>query len=165
MTMQMQDLRGLYIHKLQDIYDAEQQGLQAMQQMSRMVQNPQLRQGLEMHLQQSQGQVQRLEQIFQGMGEQPGGVTCEGMKGLIAEGQKIMGEDMAPEVRDAVLIAAQQAAEHYEIAGYGTARTYARLLGEDQAAQLLGQTLEEEKQADDKLTQMAQQINVQAMDA
>lgn len=164
MTMQMQDLRDLYVQKLQSIYDAEQQGLQAMGQMSQVVQNPQLKQGMEAHLQQTQRQVQRLEQLFQQMGQQPGGETNRAVQGLIAEGQKYMQGDMAPEVRDAALIAAQQAMEHYEMAGYGTARTYAQLLGEDQAAQMLEQTLEEEKMADEQLTQIARQINVQAMD-
>ena len=163
--MQMQDLQDLYIHKLQDIYSAEQQALQLMQQGSGMLQTPELKQGMQMHIEQTQGQIQRLEQIFQKHGEQPGGEECLAMRGLVQEAQKLMQEDASPEVLEAGLIACQQAIEHYEIAGYGTARTYAQLLGDNEAADLLEQTLNEEKRTDDLLTQVAQQINVQAMEA
>lgn len=165
MAMQMQDLQDLYVHKLQDIYSAEQQGLQAMQQSVEMIQTPELKQGMMMHIDQTQGQIQRLEQIFQKLGEQPGGETCEAMQGLVREAQKMMQEDASPEVLEAGLVACQQAMEHYEIAGYGTARTYAQLLGDQDAVGLLEQTLQEEKMADEQLTQMAQQINVEAMNA
>lgn len=165
MAMQMNDLQDLFVHKLKDLYSAEQQALQEMQQAVQKVQSPQLKQGIQQHIQQSEQQVQRLEQIFQQMGQQPGGVTCEGMKGIVQEGQKAMQENASPEVMDAAIISLQQAVEHYEMAGYGTARTYAQLLKNDQAAQLLEQTLNEEKQTDEKLTQIAQQINVQAMNA
>ncbi|WP_034388025.1 ferritin-like domain-containing protein [Deinococcus sp. YIM 77859] len=165
MAMQMQDLQDLYVHKLQDIYSAEQQALQLMQQSVGMVQSPELRQGIEMHIQQTEQQIQRLEQIFQKLGQQPGGEECEGMKGLVQEAQKLMQQDASPEVLEAGMIACQQAVEHYEIAGYGTARTYAQLLGDQEAVQLLEQTLEEEKMTDEKLTQIAQQINVEAMNA
>ena len=117
MPMQMQDLQDLYIHKLQDIYSAEQQALQAMQQSVAAVQTPELKQGITMHIQQTEQQIQRLEQIFQKLGEQPGGVTCEGMKGLVQEAQKLLQENATPEVLEAGLIACQQAIEHYEIAG------------------------------------------------
>ncbi len=163
MAMQMQDLQDLFVHKLQDLYDAEQQGLKAMPQMADKIQTPELKQTFQQHAQESQQQVRRLEQIMQQLGVQPGGVTCEGMKGLIQEGQKLLKQNASPEVLEAGLIAAQQAIEHYEIAGYGTARTYAKLLKNDQAEQLLGQTEQEEEQADQKLTQVAQDINVQAM--
>lgn len=165
MAMQMQDLQDLYVHKLQDIYSAEQQGLQAMQQSSQMIQTPELKQGMEMHIQQTQRQIQRLEQILQKLGEQPGGEECLAMKGLVQEAQKLMQEDASPEVLEAGLIACQQAMEHYEIAGYGTARTYAQLLGDQDAVQLLEQTLQEEKMADEQLTQIAGQINVEALNA
>ena len=163
MPMQMQDLQDLFVHKLQDLYDAEQQALKAMQTMSEKVQTPELKQGFQMHIEQSQQQVERLEQIFQQMGQKPGGEQCKGMQGLIAEGQKLLKEDASPEVLEAGIIAAQQAMEHYEIAGYGTARTYAKLLKNDQAAKLLEQTLEEEKMTDQKLNQIAEKINVEAM--
>ena len=165
MAMQMQDLQDLYVHKLQDIYSAEQQGLQAMQRSLGMIQTPELQQGMQRHIGQTQQQIGRLEQILQKLGEQPGGVECKGMKGLIKEAQEIMQEDASPEVMEAGLIAAQQAMEHYEIAGYGTARTYAQLLGDQEAVQLLEQTLNEEKMTDEQLTQIAGRINVEAMNA
>lgn len=165
MPMQMQDLQDLYVLKLQEIYDAEQQGLQAMQQSSQMLQTPELKQGMQMHIEQTQGQIQRLEQIFQKLGQQPGGETNVAMQGLVQEAQKLMQQNASPEVLEAGLIACQQAMEHYEMAGYGTARTYAQLLGDQEAVQLLEQTLQEEKTADEQLTQVAQQINVEAMNA
>jgi len=165
MAMQMQDLQDLYMHKLQDIYSAEQQGLQAMQQSLDMIQTPELKQGMQMHMEQTQGQIQRLEQIFQKLGQQPGGETNVAMQGLVQEAQKLIQKGGSPEVLEAGLIGCQQAMEHYEIAGYGTARTYAQLLGDQEAAQLLEQTLQEEKMADEQLTQIAGQINVEAMNA
>lgn len=165
MAMQMQDLQDLYVHKLQDIYSAEQQALEGMRQAVQKVQSPELQQGIQMHIQQTEQQIARLEQLFQKLGEQPGGVECKGMQGLVKEAQEITQEDASPEVMEAGLIAALQAVEHYEIAGYGTARTYAQLLGDQEAVQLLEQTLEEEKMTDEKLTQIAQQINVEAMNA
>jgi len=163
MPMQMQDLQDLFVHKLQDLYDAEQQITKALPQMMQQVQNPQLKQGMEQHLQQTEQQIQRLEQIMEQLGVQPGGEQCAGMQGLIQEGQKLLKEQGNPEVLEAGIIAAQQAIEHYEIAGYGTARTYAQLLQNEQAAQLLQQTLDEESQTDEKLTQIAKKINVQAL--
>lgn len=165
MPMQMQDLQDLFVHKLQDLYDAEQQGVQAYQQILQKVQTPELKQGIQMHIEQTQGQIQRLEQIMQQMGQQPGGEQCAGMQGLVQEGQKLLQQDAEPEVLEAGIIASSQAMEHYEIAGYGTARTYAQLLKNDQAVQLLEQTLNEEKQADQQLTQIAEKINVDAMNA
>lgn len=165
MAMQMQDLQDLYVHKLQDIYSAEQQALQGMQQAVQKVQSPELQQGIQMHIQQTEQQIQRLEQLFQRLGEQPGGVECKGMKGLVKEAQEIMQEDASSEVMEAGLIAALQAVEHYEIAGYGTARTYAQLLGDQEAVQVLEQTLQEEKMTDEQLTRIAGQINVEAMNA
>ncbi|MFB9991361.1 ferritin-like domain-containing protein [Deinococcus oregonensis] len=163
--MKMQDLTDLYIVKLQEIYSAEQQGLEAMQQTVQAVTTPELQQGLSLHIDQTQQQIQRLEQLFDKLGAQPGGEVNLGMQGLVQEAQRLMGQDASPEALEAGLLACQQAMEHYEIAGYGTARTYAQLLGDDEAVQLLDQTLGEEKRADDQLTQIAQQINVQAMNA
>ncbi|GGK14581.1 YciE/YciF family protein [Deinococcus malanensis] len=165
MQMQMQDLTDLYVLKLQEIYSAEQQGLQAMQQGCDMVQTPELKEGLTMHIEQTQQQIQRLEQLFQKMGAQPGGETNLAMQGLVQEVQKLMQQPASPEVLEAGLIACQQAMEHYEIAGYGTARTYAQLLGDDEAVQMLEQTLNEEKMTDEQLTMIAQRINVEAMNA
>ncbi|WP_242402888.1 ferritin-like domain-containing protein [Deinococcus deserti] len=161
----MRDLTDLYVLKLQEIYSAEQQGLQAMQQGCDMVQTSELKQGLTMHIEQTQQQIQRLEQLLQKMGAQPASDTNLAMKGLVQELQRLMQQDASPEVLEAGLIACQQAMEHYEIAGYGTARTYAQLLGDDEAVQMLERTLDEEKMTDEKLSMIAQQINVQAMNA
>ncbi|WP_338032143.1 ferritin-like domain-containing protein [Deinococcus deserti] len=163
--MQMQDLKDLYVLKLQEIYSAEQQGLEAMRLAAQTAATPELQQGLTMHIDQTQQQIQRLEQLFQKLGAQPSGQTNLAMQGLIQEAQRLMRQDASPEVLEAGLIACQQAMEHHEIACYGTARTYAQLLGEDEAAQVLEQTLGEEKRTDDLLTQIAGQINVAAMNA
>ncbi|MDP9316850.1 MAG: ferritin-like domain-containing protein [Chloroflexota bacterium] len=164
--MPLNSMQDLMIHKLQDIYDAENQALQAYPQIAGTVSSQELKQALQTHEQQTQGQVQRLEQIFQQLGAQPGGQTCHGMQGLIQESQKIIQEGGAPEVLDAAIIAAAQAMEHYEIAGYGTARTLAQQAGMTEAAQLLEQTLEEEKQTDALLTRLAEQnVNQKAQQA
>ncbi|PLS81537.1 MAG: ferritin-like domain-containing protein [Chloroflexi bacterium] len=164
--MPLNSMQDLMIHKLQDIYDAENQALQAYPQIAGAVSSQELKQALQTHQQETQGQVQRLEQIFQQLGAQPGGQTCNGMQGLIQESQKIIQEGGAPEVLDAAIIAAAQAMEHYEIAGYGTARTLAQQAGMTEAAQLLEQTLEEEKQTDALLTRLAEQnVNQKAQQA
>lgn len=165
MAMQMQDLQTLYVHKLQDIYSAEQQALDLMEQSVGLVQTSELQQGIRLHIDQTRQHIQRLDQIFDKLDEEPGGETCEGMRGLVQEAQKLMGQPASPEVLEAGLIACQQAVEHYEIAGYGTARTYAELLGDQEAARLLDQTLEEEKATDEKLSQIARQVNVEALNA
>jgi ferritin-like metal-binding protein YciE len=121
-----------------------------------------LREGFEEHLEQTRGHVQRLEEIFERLGEKPKGKKCKGMEGVIKEGSEILEEDMEENTHDAAIIGAAQRVEHYEIAGYGTARTHAQLLGRDEDAELLEQTLEEEKETDEKLTSLAENINVQA---
>ncbi len=161
----MQDLQALYVHKLQDIYSAEQQALDLMEQSVGLAQTPELQRGIRLHIDQTRQQIRRLDRIFGQLGEEPGGETCEGMRGLVQEAQKLMGQPASPEVLEAGMIACQQAVEHYEIAGYGTARTYAELLGDQEAARLLDQTLEEEQATDEKLSQIARQVNVEAMDA
>jgi ferritin-like metal-binding protein YciE len=161
--MEHQALKELYIDELKDIYNAENQLVKALPKMAKTANSEELRTGFEEHLEQTRGHVQRLEQIFKGLGEKPSGKKCKGMEGLLAEGQEIMGEDFEDDVMDAALISAAQRVEHYEIAAYGTVRTYAELLGEDTAAQLLEQTLEEEKETDQKLTDMAGEINVKAL--
>ncbi len=164
--MPLNSMQDLMIHKLQDIYDAENQALQAYPQLAEAVSSPELKQGFQQHVEQTQGQVQRLEQLFEQLGKKPGGQTCHAMKGLIQEGQKIVKEGGAPEVLDAAIIAAAQAIEHYEIAGYGTARTLAQQAGMTEAAQLLEQTLEEEKNMDSRLTQLAEgNVNQKAQQA
>jgi ferritin-like metal-binding protein YciE len=161
--MEHQALKELYIDELKDIYNAENQLVKALPKMAKAANSEELRTGFEEHLEQTRGHVQRLEQIFKELGEKPSGKKCKGMEGLVAEGQEMMGEDFEDDVMDAALISAAQRVEHYEIAAYGTVRTYAELLGEATAVQLLEQTLEEEKETDQKLTDMASEINVRAM--
>ena len=161
--MEHQALKELYIDELKDIYNAENQLVKALPKMAKAANSDELRTGFEEHLGQTRGHVQRLEQIFKELGEKPSGKKCKAMEGLVAEGAETMGEDYEDDVMDAALIAAAQRVEHYEIAAYGTVRTYAELLGEDTAVQLLEQTLEEEKETDQKLTDMAGEINVKAM--
>ncbi|HTY84082.1 MAG TPA: ferritin-like domain-containing protein [Silvibacterium sp.] len=160
--MKLETLRELYIDELRDLYSAETQITKALPKLAKTAANPKLRHAFEEHLQQTKNHVQRLEQIFEGLEEKPTGKTCEGMKGLLKEGSEMAAEDGDSDVIDAGLISAAQRVEHYEIAGYGCVVTYAELLGEAEAADLLSQTLEEEKQTDQKLTQVAKKINVEA---
>jgi len=163
--MEIDSLRKLYVEELKDLYSAEKQILQALPKMAKKASNTQLKAAFEEHLRQTEQQVQRLEQIFEALGKSPRGKKCKGMEGLLEEGKEVMQEDMDEETRDAALIAAAQRVEHYEIAGYGTVRTYAQLLGERNAVKLLQQTLDEEGQTDKKLTQLAESsINVEAME-
>ena len=155
--MALNSMQDLVVYKLQSIYDAEQQALQAYPQIVAAVASSELQQGLQQHMDQTQQQVQRLDQIFQQLGQQPGGQPCTSMQGLIQEAQQLIQQGGAPEVLDAAIIGAAQAIEHHEIAAYGTARTLAQQLGMQDAAQLLEQTLEEEKQTDARLTQLAEQ--------
>jgi ferritin-like metal-binding protein YciE len=162
-AMPVNSLHDLFLVKLQMIYDAEQQGLQAMPLMAQRVSNPELRQGLEMHRAQTEQQVQRLEQLFQLEGMSPKARECTSFRALVSEAQTQMSEIQDPTTLDAFIIAAQQAAEHHEIAAYGTARSWAQELGRSEAAQLLEQTLNEEKQADQLLTEMAERrVNQEA---
>jgi ferritin-like metal-binding protein YciE len=158
-----QALKELYVDELKDIYNAENQLVKALPKMAKAATSDDLRSGFEEHLEQTRGHVQRLEQIFKALGEKPTGKKCKGMEGLVAEGQEMMDEDFEDDLMDAALISAAQRVEHYEIAAYGTVRTYAELLGEDQAVSLLEQTLEEEKETDQKLSDLASDINVKAM--
>jgi len=162
--MEIDSLRKLYVEELKDLYSAEKQLIQALPKMAKKASNAQLKQAFQQHLEITQTQLERLDRIFEGLGKSPRGKKCKAMEGLIEEGKEMMQEDMEPEVMDAALIAAAQRVEHYEIAGYGTVRTYANLLGEKDAAKLLQQTLDEEGQADKILTQLAESsINVEAM--
>ncbi|MFL6196253.1 MAG: ferritin-like domain-containing protein [Thermoanaerobaculia bacterium] len=162
--MEMDSLRKLYTDELKDLYSAEKQILQALPRMAKKVQNEQLKKAFETHVQETQMQVERLDRIFESLGKSPRGKKCKGMEGLLEEGKEMMQEDMEPEVLDAALISAAQRVEHYEIAGYGTVRTYAQLLGEKDHVKLLQQTLDEEGNTDKKLTRLAEsQINVEAM--
>jgi ferritin-like metal-binding protein YciE len=156
-------LKELYIDELRDIYNAENQLTKALPKMAKAATSDELRAGFEEHLEQTNGHVERLERIFKELGEKPTGKKCKGMEGLVEEGDEmIQEEELEGEALDAGLISAAQRVEHYEIAAYGCVRTYANLLGEDDAAGLLEQTLKEEKETDQKLTQLAEKINVEA---
>jgi ferritin-like metal-binding protein YciE len=160
--MKTNRLRHLYVEELKDLYSAERQLVKALPKMAKASTSGDLRAGFEGHLDQTKEHVVRLEKIFTALGESPKGRTCKGMEGLIKEGGELIEEDPAPEELDAGLISAAQRVEHYEIAGYGCVSTYAKILGEDQAVSLLSQTLEEEKETDKKLTQLAGRINIEA---
>jgi len=160
--MTIASLRDLYVEQLRDLYDGENQIIKALPKMIESTESEELRSALEEHLEITRQQAQRLETIFEGLGEDAKGEKCKGMEGIIKEGSEVVKEDMSDTVKDAAIIAAAQRVEHYEIAGYGTVRTYADLLGEEQAVELLQQTLDEEKEADEKLSQLAEEINVEA---
>jgi ferritin-like metal-binding protein YciE len=161
--MKLKTLRDLYVHELKDIYSAEKQITKALPKMAKSASHEELAEGFEEHLAQTEQHIERLETILEGLGESTRGEKCKGMEGLLEEGKKMMEEDAAPEVLDAALISAAQRVEHYEIAAYGTVRTYAEMLGEDEAVQLLQQTLDEEIETDEKLTELAESaINVEA---
>jgi len=154
--MKLNSLRDLYITELKDLYDAEHRIIKALPKMAESANSPELRSAFEQHLEQTRGHVSRLEQIFQRLDEPAKGQKCKGIEGIIDEGEDLMDKDSAPAVCDAALISAAQKVEHYEIAGYGTARTFARRLGFDDQAMLLDQTLKEEGQTDKKLTSLAE---------
>ena len=160
--MEMEDLKDLYIEELKDLYSAENQIIKALPKMIKAASSEELKAGFEEHLEQTKNQVTRLEKIFEGLDASPKGKKCKGMEGLLEEGKELMEEDAEPDVLDAGLIAAAQHVEHYEIAGYGCVRTYAELLGDKQAVKLLQQTLDEEKETDQKLSELARSINVEA---
>lgn len=163
--MEMNALKELYINELKDLYSAENQLVKALPKMAKASDSDELRTAFEEHLEQTREHVARLEKIFEALDETPKGKKCKGMEGLIEEGGELIEEDPGPEELDAGLISAAQRVEHYEIAGYGCVRTYANLLGESEAVSLLEQTLAEEKETDEKLTELAEQINVVAQEA
>ena len=160
--MAKDSLRELYVDELKDLYNAETQMVKALPRMAKAASDRQLREAFEEHLRQTSEQVSRLEQIFEHLDEKPSGKRCLGMEGLVKEGAETMKKDFEDGVMDAAIIGAAQRLEHYEIAGYGTVRAFAELLGENEHVSLLEQTLEEEKLADEKLTQLAQHINPKA---
>jgi ferritin-like metal-binding protein YciE len=160
--MEMETLQDLFVEELKDLYSAENQILKAGPKMSKAIENEDLKAAIDEHLRITEKQVDRLERIFQKLGEKPTGKKCHGMEGLLEENKELLGEDAEQDVLEAGLIVGQQKVEHYEIAGYGSVVTFAKLLGDQEAAELLAQSLEEEKQADRMLTQIAEQINVQA---
>jgi ferritin-like metal-binding protein YciE len=161
--MKIETMRDLFLEQIQDLYDAEQRLTNALPKMAEASTSPELRRAFESHLTETRGQVTRLERIFQEMGQEPKATTCDAMKGLIKEGDSMASDiDQSP-LRDAGLIAAANRVEHYEIAAYGSARSFAHILGMDPAVSLLEATLTEEKAADQKLTRIAESmVNEQA---
>jgi ferritin-like metal-binding protein YciE len=161
--MKLNNLHDLYVDTLKDLYNAEQQIVTALPKMADAASSPDLKRGLRDHLDQTQRQVDRLHQIFEELGTSPTGKKCVGMEGLIEEGNEIVNSQADPDVKDAGIIASAQKVEHYEISGYGTARTFAQQLGFTRAAQVLQQILQEEKTTDEKLTALAESgVNIQA---
>jgi ferritin-like metal-binding protein YciE len=160
----LDSLHDLYVEQLRDLYSAENQILTALPKMEAAASHPELKQAFRTHLAQTQEQVRRLEQIFSSLGESPSGETCDGMKGLLKEGEKTMHAKADSDVLDAALIADAQRVEHYEIAGYGCVKTYARLLGRESDVALLQQTEDEEGETDQLLSELAERtINVDAL--
>jgi ferritin-like metal-binding protein YciE len=164
--MEMTELQDLFVDQLRDLYSAENQLVKALPKMAKAANDEKLKDAFLSHLEETKGHVERLTEIFEKLGTKPSGKKCKAMEGLIEEGKEMMEEDAEPEIMDAGLIAAAQRVEHYEMAGYGTVRAYAKLLGDTAAAKLLTQTLEEEGAADKKLTHLAESvINVEAAHA
>ena len=163
--MQMENLQDLMKEDLKDVLHAENQIIKALPKMIKTASNPQLQQAFQMHLEETKGHVNRLEEVMGILGMPVKGKTCKAMQGIIEEGKEVMSEDAEDDVMDAALIGAAQKVEHYEIASYGTLCTYAELLGLAEAKKLLGQNLEEEKATDQKLSQLAESlINLDAAD-
>ncbi|MGH9422277.1 MAG: ferritin-like domain-containing protein [Thermoanaerobaculia bacterium] len=161
--MELDTLKDLYVEELKDLYSAEKQILKALPQMIKKASHPGLKRAFTEHERQTRGHVTRLERIFKDLEERPGGKKCHGMEGVLEEGKELIKEKPEPEVLDASMISAAQHVEHYEMAGYGTVRTYASELGFERHAELLQQTLDEERQADDILSQLAERaINLEA---
>jgi ferritin-like metal-binding protein YciE len=152
----MNSLGNLFIDQLQDLYSAETQLVKALPKIAKAAAHPELQSALEEHLEQTKGHADRVKQILESLDEKVGGKKCKGMEGLIEEGKDILDQDGDDSVLDAGIIAAAQRVEHYEISGYGTARTFAQILGHIEAVDLLEQTLEEEKQADERLNEIAE---------
>src|SRR5205807_6322183 len=154
-NMPNEGLKELYVDELKDLYNAENQLVKALPKMAKAASSDELRQGFEEHLEQTRGHVQRLDKIFEMLDESPKGKKCKGMEGLVEEGSELMEEDLEDALLDAALIGAAQRVEHYEIAAYGTVRAFAEELGESEHVSLLEETLEEEKETDEKLTELA----------
>jgi len=152
----------LFQEELSDIYDAERQIIQALPKMAEAASSEELAEAFREHLEVTRQQVKRLDKVFQKLGQKPGKKTCEGMQGLLREGEKMIGEMAKSPVLDAGLISAAQKVEHYEISAYGTVRSIAEMLGQDEAAELLEETLEEEKETDETLTEIAESIMTEA---
>ena len=152
----------LFVDELKDLYSAEKQITRALPKLVKAATSDELKQAFQSHLEETNGHVARLEKAFEILGKSPKGKTCVGMKGVLEEGAEVLEDTDKGEVRDAGLISAAQRVEHYEMAGYGSARDFAKLLGQSEIAELLQETLEEEKAADKKLTSISKQVNAEA---
>jgi len=161
--MSVENLEELFLDELKDLYSAEKQITKALPKMVKAATSPGLKQALQSHLEETNGQIQRLETIFEKLGKKGTGKTCEGMKGVLAEGAEVMQELKKGDVRDSGMITAAQRVEHYEMAGYGGAREFAKLLGQREIMALLDETLKEEEAADKKLTLIAKEVNAAAL--
>jgi ferritin-like metal-binding protein YciE len=161
-SMNIENLQQLFVEQLRDLYDGEQQITEALPKLIEKASNPQLKSALKEHLEVTQEQITRLEQIFKGLGEKPTGESCKGMKGVIKEGDDVVGKAKDPAVRDASIITSCQRVEHYEMAGYGTVKTYARLLNKPEYESILEEILDEEKEADQTLSEIAESVNIEA---
>jgi ferritin-like metal-binding protein YciE len=161
--MKLETLRDLLVEQLKDLYDAEHRITKALPKMAKAATSPELKAAFQKHLSETEGQIERLDQVFEQLGEKARKKTCKAMQGLIEEGEETIKEDAEPEVKDAALIASAQRVEHYEMAGYGTVRSYARLLEETAVVELLDATFEEERATDEALSELAEStINVEA---
>ncbi len=160
--MKLASLEDLYVDELKDLYSAEKQLIRALPKMAKAASSRELKTAFQEHLEQTKEQASRLEQLFERMGKNGRGKKCKGMEGLIEEGQEMLSEDAEPAVMDAAIISAAQRIEHYEIAGYGCVRAYAQTLGMEDAVSVLQQTLDEESQANEKLTDIAEIVNEEA---
>jgi ferritin-like metal-binding protein YciE len=158
-------LKELYIDELRDLYDSENQLIKALPKIASKAKSDELRSAIEQHLEQTKEHAKRIEQIFEALGESVKGKKCKGMQGIINEGSETLGEGYWGAVRDSAIIASAQRVEHYEIAAYGAVREFADVLGETEAVSLISQTLDEEKEADRKLTEIAHPINQQAQES
>jgi ferritin-like metal-binding protein YciE len=165
MNMTVDSIEKLLLEELKDLHSAETQITKALPKMIQAASSPELKKAFEKHLKETEGQIERLDRAFEVMGKKSTNKTCEGMKGLLSEGAEMMREIKVGEVRDAALISAAQRVEHYEIAAYGTVRSYAQQMDQSEVADLLEQTLEEEKATDEKLTQISKKINSAAQRA
>ena len=164
--MKIENMEDLFLAEIEDLYDCEKRLTKALPKMAKASTSPELKKAFESHLEETQGHVERLERVFTEIGKKPKAVPCEAIKGLIEEGEEIIANAEEPAVRDAGIIAAANRVEHYEIAAYGAARTFAESLGLTKSVSLLEQTLEEEKKADQKLTQIAEtSVNEEALRA
>ncbi len=161
-SMKLENLQQLFVKELRDLYDAEQQITDALPKLVEAANSPELKNALQEHLAVTEQQISRLDKIFEMLSEDQTGETCKGMKGLLKEGDDIVSAGGDPSTVDAGIISAAQRVEHYEMAGYGTVRTYAELLGQQEMASLLQQTLDEEKEADQTLSQIASGVNVES---